>query len=69
MTPVRLEPADLRSRVKHSTTEPLRSHNSLFNVFQLLVGVIVLLCITKFYNNLDKEERDSFFYFNCLPDV
>ena len=26
MTPVRLEPASLRSRVKHSTTEPLRSH-------------------------------------------
>ena len=26
MTPVRLEPAALRSRVKHSTTEPLRSH-------------------------------------------
>ena len=26
MTPVRLESAALRSRVKHSTTEPLRSH-------------------------------------------
>ena len=26
MTPVRLEPGALRSRVKHSTTEPLRSH-------------------------------------------
>ena len=25
MTPVRLEPAALRSRVKHFTTEPLRS--------------------------------------------
>ena len=25
MTPVRLEPAAVRSRVKHSTTEPLRS--------------------------------------------
>ena len=25
MTPVRLEPAALRSQVKHSTTEPLRS--------------------------------------------
>ena len=25
MTPVRLEPGALRSRVKHSTTEPLRS--------------------------------------------
>ena len=27
VTPVRLEPAAPRSRVKHSTTEPLRSHN------------------------------------------
>ena len=26
MRPVRLEPAALRSRVKHSTTEPLLSH-------------------------------------------
>ena len=26
LTPVRLEPEALRSRVKHSTTEPLRSH-------------------------------------------
>ena len=31
VTPVRLEPAALRSRVKHSTIEPLRSH-SLFIV-------------------------------------
>ena len=28
MTPVRLEPAALRSRVKHSTTEPLRSQGN-----------------------------------------
>ena len=27
VTPVRLEPAALRSGVKHSTTEPLRSPN------------------------------------------
>ena len=27
VTPLRLEPAALRSRVKHSTTEPLRSLN------------------------------------------
>ena len=31
MTPVRLEPAVLRSRVKHSTTEPLRSHRYRIN--------------------------------------
>ena len=29
MTPVRLEPAALRSRVKHSTTEPLRVFNGM----------------------------------------
>ena len=29
VTPVRLEPAALQSRVKHSTTEPLRSHTML----------------------------------------
>ena len=28
MTPVRLEPTAPRSRVKHSTTEPMRSLNS-----------------------------------------
>ena len=32
MTPVRLEPAALRSRVKNSTTEPLRSHISRMHV-------------------------------------
>ena len=31
VTPVRLEPATLRSRVKHSTTEPLRSHIIVLN--------------------------------------
>ena len=29
MTPVRLKPAAPRSRVKHSTTEPLRSLNNI----------------------------------------
>ena len=32
MTPVRLEPAAPRSRVKHSTTEPLRFHEVHFVV-------------------------------------
>ena len=34
MTPVRLEPAALRSRVKHSTTEPLRSLAHLFRILK-----------------------------------
>ena len=39
VTLVRLEPAALRSRVKHSTTEPLRSHI-------VVVVVIVLYTVT-----------------------
>ena len=30
VTPVRLEPGALRSRIKHSTTEPLRSHGPVY---------------------------------------
>ena len=42
MTPVRLEPAAPRSRVKHSTTEPLRSR-SWFESYLDVVG----LCVTR----------------------
>ena len=35
MTPVRLEPAALRSRVKHSTTEPLRSLNYQTDIIEV----------------------------------
>ena len=34
MTPVRLEPAALRSRVKQSTTEPLRSHRPVHKILE-----------------------------------
>ena len=37
MTPVRLEPAALRSRVKHSTTEPLGS---------LISGVTIVIILS-----------------------
>ena len=37
MTPVRLEPAALRSRVKHSTTEPLRSLIKIVIVLKLIL--------------------------------
>ena len=41
MTPVRFEPAALRSRVKHSTTEPLRSLISNYlNLCQLRPPII-----------------------------
>ena len=35
MTPVRLEPAALRSRVKHSTTEPLHSHFVVLKIMKI----------------------------------
>ena len=41
VTPVRLEPAALRSRVKHSTTEPLRSHRP-FDILWLCVCSVSL---------------------------
>ena len=41
MTPVRLEPAALRSRVKHSTTEPLRSLEFLYPRYEVYRGYIV----------------------------
>ena len=42
MTPVKLEPAAPRSRVKHSTTEPLRS---LVIVIILVVVMIVVAVV------------------------
>ena len=37
LTPVRLEPAVLRSRVKHSTTEPLRSLTLVLDPWSILL--------------------------------
>ena len=39
MAPVRLEPGALRSRVKHSTTEPLRSHKKKTKKKPVLSGL------------------------------
>ena len=58
MTPVRLEPAAPRSRVKHSTTEPLR--------FQILVQAVS----SEFYenrSNCDKSMKfGTMFYYTSL---
>ena len=43
MTPVRLEPAAPRSRVKHSTTEPLRSLGSVVIVYSVYCKIYVYL--------------------------
>ena len=66
MTQVRLEPAALRSRVKHSTTEPLRSHTvwlGLVNPFLAsddLCGVLI-----NFANSLDPDQQRQ----NVGPDL
>ena len=39
MTLVRLEPAAPRSRVKHSTTEPLRSQTKFINLSSRSTGI------------------------------
>ena len=43
MTPVRLEPAALRSRVKHSTTEPLRSQLDMISNYFTVTQKMLLL--------------------------
>ena len=53
MTPVRLEPAAFRSRVKHSTTEPLSSGLSILlpgiwdTVFNIFVTFRDIECLGK----------------------
>ena len=42
VTPVRLEPAALRSRVKHSTTEPLRSLEFFVRTYYMQSVITVL---------------------------
>ena len=47
MTPVRLEPTALRSRVKHSATKPLCSHVVVVVVVVVVVDVIVVLVVVE----------------------
>ena len=47
VTPLRLEPVGHRSRVKHSTTEPLRSNSGLL----ILMHGVISLSDTRSYNN------------------
>ena len=49
MTPVRLEPAAPRSRIKHSITEPLRSH-PLMNS---------LIWVKKLKNSVNPDEQSN----------
>ena len=45
MTRVRLEPAAPRSRVKHSTTEPLRSHSHIKKFLALSLSDVVFIML------------------------
>ena len=47
MTPVRLEPAASRSRVKHSTTKPLRSFKMQLRIFFFYQGVVAHFALSK----------------------
>ena len=57
VTPVRLEPAALRSRVKHSTTEPLRL-SVRTNVY-LCVIVCPSVCLCSLSDYLNRNQRSS----------
>ena len=54
MTQVRLEPAALRSRVKHSTTEPLPSINKML-VYRDRIHKMLL----RITNREDPDQTDS----------
>ena len=61
MTPVRLEPAALRSRVKHSTTEPLRSRFNSLEDQQYFSHVMTLpLNLRNFYQTWHRIPAISF---------
>ena len=72
MTPVRLEPAALRSRVKHSTTEPLRSlyifYGDLVYKFKRIVGK-PNFCdqFTKIIKRYKKVEYNGNYAAVCMP--
>ena len=72
VTPVRLEPAALRSRFKHSTTEPLRSPPIvvLFIICQRkkipLVIATKTTCLLGMESSIVKRYNDFIVIFNCL---
>ena len=68
MTPVRLEPVALRSRVKHSTTEPLRSLRFVLDVISIKGETILYIRgrfgeYTKMENTLNKISNWSPYFF------
>ena len=59
MTPVRLEPAALRSRVKPSTTEPLRS---LSNCLDLMATKFTLELLSKIISKIRYSKSCILYY-------
>ena len=64
MTPVRLEPAASQSRVKHSTTEPLRSLLLLY-----FVRTSIIWALADQLNNNYKYSKDKEVLFNVVYNV
>ena len=56
MTPVRFEPAALWSQVKHSTTEPLRSHIKLLCLY-LVQHMLHQIEAQQFYTDLGLNQQ------------
>ena len=68
MTPVRLEPRALRSRVKHSTTEPLRSHIQCSLHILLLQDVLVHIhaCLVRIHESTHTVSDPGLTEFNII---
>ena len=64
MTPVRLEPVALRSRVKHSTTEPPRSH-----LFPYKYGFYICMDSECLYGPINSYQLLMELFETCLYNV
>ena len=65
MTPVRLEPAALQSRVKHSTTEPLHSHKKI----SCMKMVNMIQYVNNFVYNMKTESTSAQMLVTEIPRV
>ena len=66
MTPVRLEPTTLRSRVKHSTTEPLRSPLDLRLKYESRDCRVPITCTSMYLQAVDSSQKLSYLYLHCF---
>ena len=68
MTPVSLEPGALRSRVKHSTTEPLRSLQFV-RVMNIIIVEIIVHVMNIYYIGTNYSCDEQYYSgINCLCD-